>query len=267
MNSNERRDPGARPEDGGILERPISRRGILAAIGGMVIAAPVVAAAANIAKASPAQASTIPIPIPAPARLVGWPAHYIAGGPHDIALTIDDGPSGYYTPLVLKILAQYKVHATFCMVGNRVVANASNKAAAREVHAQGHVIAAHTWSHPHLPQLSASAAREEISSGIKAIEDVTGTRPTIFRAPFGEWTNSVLNYCEAEWLSALQWSVDPRDWFDPGVSSIVRTVLSQTRTGSIILEHDGGGRRIETIEALKIFIPALLDRGYRFRTL
>ena len=86
----------------------------------------------------------------------------------------------------------------------------------------------------------------------------------MFRAPYGAWSQQSLRYCADERLTPLDWSVDPRDWARPGVSEIVGTIMKTTRTGSIILEHDGGGDRSQTVAALKIVIPRLLDEGYHF---
>jgi peptidoglycan/xylan/chitin deacetylase (PgdA/CDA1 family) len=88
----------------------------------------------------------------------------------------------------------------------------------------------------------------------------------MFRAPYGAWSPTVLRYCEQLRVTPLDWSVDPRDWSRPGVAAIVDNIMDNTRTGSIILEHDGGGNRSETVAALKIVLPRLLDEGFRFRT-
>jgi peptidoglycan/xylan/chitin deacetylase (PgdA/CDA1 family) len=88
----------------------------------------------------------------------------------------------------------------------------------------------------------------------------------MFRAPYGAWSRAALEYCASEKLTPLDWSVDPRDWAMPGVREIVSNIMANTRTGSIILEHDGGGNRSETVAALKIVIPRLLDEGYHFTT-
>ena len=88
----------------------------------------------------------------------------------------------------------------------------------------------------------------------------------MFRAPYGVWSPAALEYCVIEGLTPLGWSVDPRDWSRPGVQDIVRTIMRTTQTGSIILEHDGGGDRSQTVAALKTVIPRLLDEGYRFAT-
>jgi peptidoglycan/xylan/chitin deacetylase (PgdA/CDA1 family) len=98
-----------------------------------------------------------------------------------------------------------------------------------------------------------------------AIHQVTGKVPTLFRAPYGAWSPAVLQQCAKTRMTPLDWSVDPRDWSRPGVASIVRNIMRNTKTGSIILEHDGGGNRAETVAALKIVLPRLLAAGYHFR--
>jgi len=76
----------------------------------------------------------------------------------------------------------------------------------------------------------------------------------------------VFSSCAEAGLTPLAWSVDPRDWSRPGVRAIIRDIVADTRTGSIILEHDGGGNRSQTVAALKIWLPRLLDAGYQFTT-
>jgi peptidoglycan/xylan/chitin deacetylase (PgdA/CDA1 family) len=195
----------------------------------------------------------------------GAPSHeprfYIDDGPKVIALTIDDGPSPLYTPQVLAILARYKVKAAFSMIGENVH---SYPGVAREVAAAGHTIVNHTWDHANLGLLGAVRTRTEIERAAAEIHAATGTVPRMFRAPYGTWTATALDYCASEGLTPLDWSVDPRDWARPGVSAIVDTIMATTRTGSIILEHDGGGNRAQTVAALETVVPRLLDEGYRF---
>jgi peptidoglycan/xylan/chitin deacetylase (PgdA/CDA1 family) len=187
----------------------------------------------------------------------------IADGPKAVALTIDDGPSPAYTPRILKILSQYEVTASFSMIGRNA---AAFPGVAREVAAAGHMIVNHTWNHSNLGHMRPAAVRDEISRASDAIHAATGERPAMFRAPYGVWPPAVFSYCARAGLTPLAWSVDPRDWSRPGVRAIVRGVLSDTRTGSIILEHDGGGDRSQTVAALKIWLPRLLGAGYRFTT-
>jgi peptidoglycan/xylan/chitin deacetylase (PgdA/CDA1 family) len=183
-------------------------------------------------------------------------------GPKVIALTIDDGPSPIYTPQILQILEKYHVTASFSMVGENVT---YYPGVARDVADAGHLIVNHTWDHANLTALTESQTRAEIGNATDAIHHAVGRTPTIFRAPYGAWSRTTLEYCATEHLMPLDWSVDPRDWARPGVSKIVSNILQNTATGSIILEHDGGGDRSETVAALKIAIPRLLDAGYHFR--
>jgi peptidoglycan/xylan/chitin deacetylase (PgdA/CDA1 family) len=90
--------------------------------------------------------------------------------------------------------------------------------------------------------------------------------PTIFRAPFGNWSRAVFQACADRRLRPVGWSVDPKDWDTAHVDTqmIVHNVLAHTRAHDIILEHDGPSDRRNTVAALKIFIPQLLDRGFQF---
>lgn len=191
------------------------------------------------------------------------PIQYIDDGPMAIALTIDDGPSAFYTPQVLRLLQKYGVTATFCMVGARVTAHPG---IAREVADAGHAIVNHTWTHARLSALAPTAVQDQMSRASDAIHDVTGRRPGMFRAPYGAWSPTVLKLCGQMRLAPLDWSVDPQDWANPGVNAIVTTIMRNTGSGSIILEHDGGGHRSETVAALSIVLPRLLAAGFRFRT-
>jgi len=200
---------------------------------------------------------------PADGAAPAEPVYYVDGGPKTIALTIDDGPSPLYTPQVLQILERYRITASFSMIGENVTYYPEM---AREVADAGHMIVNHTWNHADLALLTASQTRSEIASATDAIHAAVGKTPTMFRAPYGAWSRAALEYCASAKLTPLDWSVDPRDWAMPGVREIVTNIMGNTRTGSIILEHDGGGNRSETVAALKIVIPRLLDQGYHFTT-
>ena len=191
------------------------------------------------------------------------PLRTIDDGPKAIALTIDDGPDPVYTPQVLALLARYRVTATFSMIGIEAQAH---PAVAREVAAAGHLIVNHTWTHLNLVWLPPAMVTEQMSRATDAIHAATGRIPDLFRAPYGAWSPFVLSQCARIGMTPLGWSVDPRDWSRPGVPSIVTNIMRNTRTGSIILEHDGGGNRSQTVAALKIVIPRLLAAGYHFRT-
>lgn len=192
---------------------------------------------------------------------VELPVEHIRDGRKGIALTIDDGPSPEYTPQVLRLLERYRVTATFSMIGLEV---AAYPGLVREVAAAGHTIANHTWSHANLAYLSPALIADQGDRATGAIHKATGGAPSLFRAPYGAWSPAALQYCARAGMTPLDWSVDPRDWSRPGVPAIVRNIMRNTRTGSIILEHDGGGNRSQTVAALKIVLPRLLDAGYHF---
>jgi peptidoglycan/xylan/chitin deacetylase (PgdA/CDA1 family) len=193
----------------------------------------------------------------------GQPLYHLTDGPKVIALTIDDGPSPAYTPQILSLLHRYGITATFSMIGRNV---AANPGLAREVTGAGHLIVNHTWTHANLTVLAPTAVADQMNRTSDIISNVTGTRPGIFRAPYGAWSPAVLANCRQMRLMPLDWSVDPRDWARPGVAAIAANIMRNTRTGSIILEHDGGGNRAQTVAALKLVLPRLLAQGYQFRT-
>jgi peptidoglycan/xylan/chitin deacetylase (PgdA/CDA1 family) len=198
-----------------------------------------------------------------PRYALDTPLYYVDDASKSIALTIDDGPDPVYTPQVLRLLHRYQITATFSMIGLHVAAFPH---LARDVHEAGHKICNHTWNHANLAGFSAHHVHDEITRASHAIHAATGVHPQLFRAPYGAWSRAVITECERTKMIPLDWSVDPRDWAMPGVRRIVRNIMKNTQPGSIILEHDGGGNRSETVKALRIVLPRLLDEGYRFTT-
>jgi peptidoglycan-N-acetylglucosamine deacetylase len=200
---------------------------------------------------------------PTPAELAGRvPQQHVPCSAADVALTVDDGPDPEWTPKVLALLDRLDIRATFCVIGRQAAAHPELVAA---VAGAGHHVANHTYTHRFLATATTGQIRSEMSRATDAITAATGgRRPTLFRAPGGEWTRAVLAECAAEGMRPLGWSVDPRDWSRPGTASIIRTLLGKTVPGSIILEHDGGGNRAQTLQALTVALPRLLDAGFRF---
>jgi peptidoglycan/xylan/chitin deacetylase (PgdA/CDA1 family) len=198
-------------------------------------------------------------------RVASVPQYYVNdAGPTAIALTMDDGPHPVYTPQVLEILDRYSITATFNMIGSQIGANLS---LVREVAAAGHTITNHTWDHADMRDFPATRVIAEIDRCNDVLAEA-GQSPTIFRAPYGYWTPAVFEACATRQLTPLGWSVDPQDWDTTHVSTldIVNKVVRTTKAHDIILEHDGGGDRSNTVAALQIFIPELLDRGFVFTT-
>jgi peptidoglycan/xylan/chitin deacetylase (PgdA/CDA1 family) len=193
----------------------------------------------------------------------GNPLQYLPCEGTNIALTIDDGPHPEWTPKVLALLARYDIRATFCMIGQNAAAHPDLVGRVIE---GGHHVANHTFTHPlDLTTLSPAQIRAEIERASDAIVAGSGgAHPRLFRAPGGSWSLPVISACTVAGMRPLDWSVDPRDWSLPGVRHIVSTILTKTHPGSIILDHDGGGNRRQTVEALGIALPRLLEAGYHF---
>jgi peptidoglycan/xylan/chitin deacetylase (PgdA/CDA1 family) len=200
---------------------------------------------------------------PAVLEKPGNPQQYLPCEGMNIALTVDDGPHPVWTPKVLALLARYDVRATFFVVGRNAAANTDLIASIVD---DGHHIANHTFTHPmDLPALTPGQIRAEIERACDTIVDASGgSQPRLFRAPGGNWSTSVISACTSAGMRPLDWSVDTRDWSRPGVEHIVQTILTKTKPGAIILDHDGGGNRQQTVDALGIALPRLIDAGYHF---
>lgn len=197
------------------------------------------------------------------ASQIGASRSHSRHSPLVIALTFDDGPSPVYTPQVLSILQRYKVHATFFCIGEWVQLYPG---LVQETFRTGNVIGDHSWSHPDLTRLSPYTVRWQLSSASAAIQYAIGSTPVLFRPPYGATDAAVMSVASQLGLLQILWTVDPRDWSRPGVDAIVNIVLSHATNRSIILMHDGGGDRSETVLALPLIISALQQRGFTFVT-
>jgi peptidoglycan/xylan/chitin deacetylase (PgdA/CDA1 family) len=184
-----------------------------------------------------------------------------AAPPTALALTIDDGPHPRWTPEMLDLLAQHQVPATFSLIGEQV---SEYPKLVQRIVAAGHQVSDHTMTHPmDLPQLSGSRIRTEIGEAHDRIAQTTGVAPRFFRAPGGAWSHQILDTATQHGMISIDWQVDPRDWARPGTSRITSTLLA-AKAGDILLCHDGGGDRSETVAALRTVIPALKQRGLTF---
>lgn len=129
----------------------------------------------------------------------------------------------------------------------------------------GHLIANHSYTHPmNLATMSSARVDHQLHRTTEQVTKAGGPAPTLFRAPGGTWSATILASASAAGMRALDWSVDTWDWSRPGVASIVDVLLTKTQPGSIILGHDGGGDRSQTVAALTTALPRLIDQGFRF---
>lgn len=180
-----------------------------------------------------------------------------------VALTFDDGPNPVYTPQVLALLKKEGIHATFCLIGRHAK---KYPELVQQIVAEGNKIADHSMNHDeHLDRRSLGKIKEEIL-GTKALLEsiVPGTTIEYYRAPGGNMNERLQELVSSWGMKPLGWSVDPKDWQRPGTDNIIATVKSQLKPGCVIIMHDAGGDRTDTIEALAKVIPQLKKAGYQF---
>jgi peptidoglycan/xylan/chitin deacetylase (PgdA/CDA1 family) len=181
-----------------------------------------------------------------------------------VALTFDDGPNNLYTPVVLDLLAQYRAPATFCMVGNEALVHPD---VVHRVVAEGHRLCDHTMTHdatvgmndPDLMSQQLDRSRTSLATVFDPPAPID-----YFRAPEGAWTPALDQMSAQTGMRPLGWSVDTLDWTQPGVAAIVASVQQQVHPGAIVLFHDGGGPREQTVEAVRQLLPWLQEQGYQF---
>lgn len=201
-----------------------------------------------------------------PIRALQRPVHELKdltppAPPTAVALTIDDGPHPTYTPQMLDLLAEFHVPATFSLIGEQVT---EYPQLVKRIVTSGHQVSDHTMTHPiNLPSLAADRIKREIGDAHDRVAQLTGVAPKFFRAPGGNWSAQVLDVANEHGMICIDWAVDPRDWARPGTKSIAETLLG-SKAGDILLCHDGGGDRSETIQALRTVIPALKQKGLTF---
>ncbi|MBN8813740.1 MULTISPECIES: glycosyltransferase [unclassified Sphingomonas] len=194
--------------------------------------------------------------------------------PGKIALTFDDGPDADWTPKILDVLKQKQVTGTFFMIGENAMAEPF---LVRRVVDEGHEIGSHTFTHPNLALTSSRGTRIELNATQRLIEAYTGRSVRLFRAPyFGDAEPTTADElipaltAQRAGYTNVGLHVDPNDWQRPGVDAIVDTTLREVeagnaeQSGQIILLHDGGGDRSQTLAALPRIIDGLRAKGYQF---
>ena len=197
-----------------------------------------------------------------PVRAVGCTggsAGLVTNGPRDhpvVALTFDDGPSEY-TPDFLKVLREKGVPGTFFEVGQEMPGREDTM---RQILAEGDELGDHTMNHVEYP------GYDQIAGAASRIRAYTHFQPCLFRPPGGGVNSSVIATAGSLGMRTINWDVDPRDWSLPGPAAIYSNIVGHARNGSIILMHDGGGPRSETLAALPRIIDTLRARGFGFTT-
>ncbi|QTD40662.1 polysaccharide deacetylase family protein [Sporosarcina sp. Te-1] len=181
-----------------------------------------------------------------------------------IALTFDDGPHRKYTAEILDLLKKHEAKATFFIVG----ANAEkNPEVVLRMYEEGHELANHTYSHK--SRMSVSRLIQELKKTDETIYAITGYSSTLFRPVEGVYTDEIVDAVSKEGYQLVMWSwhLDTLDWKNPGVNKIVKFVLDGAKEGNVVLFHDGGGNRRQTVAALEKILPELAREGYTFVTI
>ena len=192
--------------------------------------------------------------------------------PKDVALTFDDGPDPTWTPQLLDILRAQKVPATFFVVGMQAQ---QYPALLRRMVAEGNEVGSHSFTHPNLSMVSATQVRLELDATQRLIASILGRGTLLFRPPFAEDVEPatpeqarVLQQASELGYTTVGMGVDPEDWARPGTQAIVQSVLRQVQAGAgqVVLLHDAGGDRAQTVAALPAVIRELRARGYTLVT-
>jgi chitin deacetylase len=180
-----------------------------------------------------------------------------------IALTFDDGPWAESTAQILDILKKNNIKATFFVVGQMLK---TYPELGKRIAFEGHVLGNHTWHHWY-HYFNPQAAAFEIDNTSNLIYQTTGVKTTLFRPPGGIMHNGVADYARNKKYAIVMWSADSVDYSRPGVPRLIRNVTKQSKPGGIVLMHDGGGNRSDTVEALPQIISHFRKQGYRFVTI
>lgn len=191
--------------------------------------------------------------------------HQGAGGEHEVAITFDDGPDPTWTPKVLDVLREKGVKAAFFLVGQQAE---NYPDLVRQLVSEGHTIGSHTYTHTNLALCSEQRVKLELDATERLIESITGRSTTLFRPPYNadsrpSQLSEIVPLAIAQdlnYLTVLE-SIDPEDWARPGADVILQRIKQQRKSGNIILLHDAGGDRSQTVEALPKIIDYLRARG------
>ena len=184
------------------------------------------------------------------------PIYRVQSDKNQVAISFDAAWGDEQTEDLLDILDKYKVKATFFLVGDWVDNFPDD---VKEIAARGHDIGNHSNTHPHMPQLSTGEETAEIQKCNEKIEALSGTPPTLFRAPYGDYNNDVVNTVKSLGMYCVQWDVDSLDWKDPSPDQMCSNVVSKVQDGSIVLMHNGAKN---TPAALPSIIEGIQDKGF-----
>ena len=209
------------------------------------------------------------VPVTGVPDLSKLPTHDEAGNPI-LYLTFDDGPQPGSTLALLDVLDQNNAKATFFNVGTNVEAYPD---LVREYVSRGHYAANHTWDHTSLEAMTKEQFVDEVGRTNQAIITIAGDLFSLdgnvryVRPPYGATDDATYTYATQAGMAVTLWTIDPQDWRRPGTEAIANHVVSHAYPGAIVLSHDGGGDRTQTVDAYAIALPQLQAQGYVFYTI
>ncbi len=164
------------------------------------------------------------------------PVYRVEAGKNQAAISFDAAWGDEETGQLLDILDEYGVKATFFLVGDWVEKYPED---VKTIASKGHDIGNHSDTHPHMPEAGQEKAKAEITACNEKIEKLTGSCPTLFRAPYGDYDNMLVSTVKSMGMYCVQWDVDSLDWKDPSPEQMTNAVVDKVRDGSIVLMHNG----------------------------
>lgn len=184
------------------------------------------------------------------------PIYYVETEKKVCAISFDAAWGNEQTETLLDILDEHKVKTTFFLVGDWAEKFPDS---VKEIDLRGHDVGNHSDTHAHMTQIDTKAQMDEFKSCNDKITNITGKEVTLFRPPYGEYDNSVVENCKANDMYCVQWNIDSLDWKDPSPQDMVKRIEDKLCPGSIILLHNGAKN---TPEALPLIIEAIHAQGY-----
>lgn len=184
-----------------------------------------------------------------------------------VALTYDDGPDPVNTPAVLEALKKHNAHATFFVLGKRVVANPE---IIKQIKREGHELGSHGYNHPDYNKYNKAAISDDITRTTAAIRKITGKTPSLFRPPGGYLSYDMVDICRKNQLTIAYWTYqqDSKDWRNGvGGAQIANHIIRHLEPGQIIVLHDGAPNGLQTARATDLVLSAMEKEGYRVVTM
>ncbi|WP_218037977.1 polysaccharide deacetylase family protein [Streptomyces lycii] len=178
-----------------------------------------------------------------------------------VAFTFDDGPDPTHTPAMLDVLKKHGVKAVFCLWGDHVRQYPN---LVKRIADEGHVLCNHSMSHSDMGGWSAAQVRSDLEATNALIQQAApGARIAYFRAPYGSWGQAG-DVAEQLGMTPLGWRMDIQDWTPPGAGELARRLRDGITPGAVVLMHDGGGDRSQTVQAVDTVIPEFKANGWSF---